>query len=136
MRRQAPEIAMFAQFFSLVLVNTYSWFGGQGYCAYDFAVIEQANAYENVEITLRPQYDPQNTASGNTELQDETITLESLGTSGMDSQQAVKIETDCNVTGFAVVKATANADGRQVDLLREKAVEIQSYQPLRLTIGE
>ncbi|CAN7151638.1 IrmA family protein [Rhizobium sp. LjRoot30] len=127
---------MLAQFFSLVLVNTYSWFGGQGYCAYDFAVIEQANAYENVEITLRPQYDPQNTASGNTELQDETITLESLGTSGIDSQQAVKIETDCSVTGFVVVKARAVQDGKAVDLLQQKAVEIQTYQPLPLTIGE
>lgn len=127
---------MLAQLFSLVLVNTYTWFGGQGYCAYDFAIIEQANAYENVEITLRPQFDPQNTASGNTELQDETITLESLGHSAVDSQQTAKIETDCSVTGFAVVKARAVQDGKGVDLLQQKSVEIQAYQPLPLTIGE
>lgn len=126
---------MLAHFLSLVLVNTYSWFGGQGYCAYDFAIIGQGSAYRNVEITLRPQFDPQNTATGRSELGDETITLESLGTSAIDAQLTAKVESDCSITGFTVIKATASVEGKQVDLLKEDEVIIEAYKPLKLDLG-
>lgn len=127
---------MLAQLLSIVLVNTYSWFGGQGYCAFDFALLESETEYRNVEIVLRPQFDPQDTASGNTELGDETIALDVIGGDAVNSQQSAKIETDCSVTGFQVVTASANVDGRAVDLLEKGAITLDTYKALPLTLGE
>lgn len=126
---------MFSQYLSIVLINTYSWFGGQGYCAYDFALLENEHEYANVAIVMRPQFDPNETASGNTELPDETVSLETLGGARVNSTDSAKIETDCGITGFAIVKATATENGQPVDLLAQKRIEIDTYKPLPVTIG-
>jgi hypothetical protein len=126
---------VFAQVLTLVVVNTYTWFGGQGYCAYDFALHESEHEYANLAIVMRPKFDPQNTASGNTELEDQTLTLESIGGARFNWANTAKIETDCNVTGFDVVKATAMENGRPVDLIAQKRIEIEVYKPLPVTIG-
>ena len=31
---------MLSHFFALTRINTFTWFGGQGYCSYDFAILE------------------------------------------------------------------------------------------------
>lgn len=126
---------MLAQLLSLVLVNTYTWFGGQGYCTYDFALIEQSAEYRNVEIILRPQFDPNETASGNAELPDQTIALDVIGGAAVDGQQVAKVETDCNIKGLTIVKATATSDGRPVDLLQENAISLDTYQAVPLDLG-
>ncbi|URK86498.1 hypothetical protein LP421_18750 [Rhizobium sp. RCAM05350] len=45
---------MLAQFFAITLINTFTWFGGQGYCAYDFAVLESGEELTDISLTLRP----------------------------------------------------------------------------------
>lgn len=127
---------MFANFLALTLINTFSWFGGQGYCAYDFAVLESGEELTNISLTLRPQFDPENTATGNTELPDETITFDALGGPSVNAGNTAKIETDCNVEGFDIVAATGTADGEPIDLIAAERVEIDSYKPLPLKIGE
>ena len=127
---------MFAQYLTIILVNTYSWVGGQGYCAYDFALQESEHEYANIAIIMRPQFDPANTASGNTELEDQTITLESLGGARFNWANTAKIETDCNITGFTIVNATASENGQPVDLLSSGRITIETYKPLPVTVGE
>jgi hypothetical protein len=46
---------MLAQFLAITLINTFTWFGGQGYCAYDFAVLESGEELTDISLTLRPQ---------------------------------------------------------------------------------
>jgi len=125
---------MFAQYLTIVLVNTYSWLGGQGYCAYDFALHENEREYTNLAIVLRPQFDPANTATGNTALEDQTITLESLGGARFNSASTAKIETDCNITGFTIVRATATENDQPVDLLANGSITIATYKALPVTI--
>ncbi|CAN7527373.1 hypothetical protein [Rhizobium sp. LjRoot254] len=127
---------MIAQYLTIILVNTYSWVGGQGYCAYDFALQENEHEYSNLAIVMRPQFDPANTASGNTELEDQTITLESLGGARFNWANTAKIETDCNVTGFTIVKATAVENDQPVDLLSNGSITIETYKALPVTVGE
>jgi hypothetical protein len=126
---------MLAQFFAITLINTYAWFGGQGYCAFDFAILESGDELTNVSLTLRPQFDPENTASGNTELQDETLTFKVLGGSAINAGATAKIETDCNIKGFHVVDATAMANGKAIDLVKAGRVDFDTYKPLTLAIG-
>jgi hypothetical protein len=126
---------MFAQFFSIVLVNTFSWLGGQGYCAYDFALVEDEHDYANVEIVLRPQFDPNDTATGNTELEDATISLPELGGARVNSTASAKIETDCNIKGLTIVSATASEEGRAIDLLSEGRIAIDTYKPIPIQLG-
>lgn len=126
---------MFAQYLTIILVNTYSWVGGQGYCAYDFALQESEHEYVNLEIVMRPEFDPANTASGNTELEDQTITLESLGGARFNWANTAKIETDCNITGFTIVKATATENDRPVDLLANGSIMIETYKALPVIAG-
>ncbi len=127
---------MLAQFLALTLINTFSWFGNQGYCAFDFAALESGDELTNISLTLRPQYDPQNTATGTTELEDATITFDVLGGSAANSGNTAKIETDCNVEGFSIVSAEAIADGEPIDLLATGRIEIDTYKPLDLKIGD
>ena len=127
---------MISQFLGLVLVNTYSWFGGQGYCAYDFALHERDSELTNLVLVLRPEYDPQRTASGNSHLEDVTINLESIGGARYNWDNTAKVETDCSVTGFLVVSATATEDGRPVDLIAGRRIAFETYQPLRLDLGK
>lgn len=126
---------MLAQYLSIILVNTYSWFGGQGYCAYDFALHESEFEYTNVEIVLRPRFDPNNTATGNSQLEDQVIALESIGGARVNSAGTAKIETDCNVTGFDIVKATARENGRKINLLGKRRITVETYKPLPVTVG-
>ncbi|UVC09550.1 hypothetical protein IHQ71_02675 [Rhizobium sp. TH2] len=126
---------MFAQYLTIILVNTYSWVGGQGYCAYDFAIHESEHEYSSLAIVMRPQFDPANTASGNTELDDQTITLESLGGARFNWANTAKIETDCNITGFTIVKATAIENDQPVDLLSNGSITIETYKALPVTVG-
>jgi hypothetical protein len=109
---------MLAQFLAITLINTFTWFGGQGYCAYDFAVLESGEELTNISLTLRPQFDPQNTATGNTELPDETIRFDALGGSANNAGNTAKIETDCNVEGFNIIAATGTSDGSRWILSR------------------
>ncbi|CAN7150492.1 hypothetical protein LJR235_000053 [Pararhizobium sp. LjRoot235] len=127
---------MLAQFLAITLINTFTWFGGQGYCAYDFAVLGNGEELTDISLTLRPQFDPQNTATGNTELPDETISFDTLGGSADNAGNTAKIETDCNVEGFDIVAATGTADGEALDLVATGRVEIDTYKPLTLKIGE
>jgi hypothetical protein len=127
---------MLAQFFAITLINTFTWFGGQGYCAYDFAVLESGEELRDISLTLRPQFDPENTATGNTELPDETITFDVLGGSAVHAGNTAKIETDCNVEGFDIVAATGTADGEAIDLIAAGRVETDTYKPLTLKIGQ
>ena len=127
---------MLAQFLAITLINTFTWFGGQGYCAYDFAVLESGEELTNISLTLRPQFDPQNTATGNTELPDETISFDALGGSADNAGNTAKIETDCNVEGFNIIAATGTSDGEPLDLIGAGRIEIDTYKPLALKIGE
>ena len=127
---------MFAQLLAITLINTFTWFGGQGYCAYDFAVLESGEELTNISLTLRPQFDPENTATGNTELPDETIAFDALGGSADNAGNTAKIETDCNVEGFDIIAATGTAHGETLDLVAAGRVEIDTYKPLTLKIGE
>ena len=126
---------MFALTLSIVLVNTYSWLGGQGYCAYDFALLEDEHAYTDVEIVLRPKFDPNNTATGSTQLDDATISIAELGGARVNSTATAKIETDCNITGLSIVSATASEEGRQIDLLSEGRIAIETYKPIPVIVG-
>ena len=127
---------MLAQFLAITLINTFTWFGGQGYCAYDFAVLENGEELTDVSLTLRPQFDPENTATGDTELPDETMTFDVLGGSAVNAGNTAKIETDCNVEGFDIVAATGAANGEPLDLIAAGRIEIDTYKPLTLKIGE
>lgn len=127
---------MLAQFLAITLINTFTWFGGQGYCAYDFAALESGEELTDISLTLRPQFDPENTATGNTELLDETITFDVLGGSAVNAGNTAKIETDCNVEGFDIVAATGTAKGVALDLIAAERVEIDTYKPLNLKIGK
>lgn len=126
---------MLAQLMSLVLLNTYSWIGGQGYCAYDFA-LHETEEYESLEIVLRPSFDPANTATGKTDLPDETIAIELIGGSRASMTATTTIETDCSITGFTIVRATALASGNPVDLLGKGLIDIGTYKPLEIKIGK
>lgn len=126
---------MFAQFFSLILVNTYSWMGGQGYCAYDFALRETEAQYVNVEIVMRPLFDPQKTATGLTALDDVTINLEMIGDTPPNWDATAKVETDCTVAVFDIVSALATENGQPVDLVKTGKIGIERYEPLSITIG-
>lgn len=127
---------MLAQFLAITLINTFTWFGGQGYCAYDFAVLESGEALTDISLTLRPQFDAENTATGNTGLPDETIAFDVLGGSANHAGNTAQIETDCNVEGFDIVAATGTADGAALDLIAAGRVEIDTYKPLTLTVGK
>jgi hypothetical protein len=125
---------MFAQYLSILLVNTYSWLGGQGYCSYDFAITETEREYSNVEIVLRPEFDPADTATGNAHLEDQTITLDSIGGARVNWNAKASIETDCNVTGLSIVRATATENGHRVDLLSRGDITVDSYRPLPVRV--
>jgi hypothetical protein len=84
---------------------------------------------------MRPQFDPANTATGNTELDDQTIVLESLGGARFNWANTAKIETDCNISGFTIVKATATENDRPVDLLTDGRITIETYKALPVTVG-
>lgn len=127
---------MLAQFFAMTLINTFSWFGGQGYCAYDFAILESGEELTNVSITLRPRFDPGKTATGKSELPDETMAFAVLGGSPVNSGATAKIETDCNIEGFDIVTATAASEGKAIDLIKTGRIDIDTYKPLKLSIGK
>lgn len=119
-----------AHFLALVLTNTNMLTGGQGYCAFDFTLRDKTVTYSNVEIVLRPQFDPNDTATGNATLDDITLGANSVG------RKRVKIttDTDCNVTGFSVVKATATKDGAAVDLIGSRALSVGKENQLPITV--
>lgn len=125
---------MFAQYLTIVLVNTYSWFGGQGYCSYEFAIHESEFEYSNVAIVMRPKFDPANTASGNATLDDQVLEIEHIGGARVDWAQSGRVETDCNLTGFDIVKATGVENGQTVDLLGQSRISIETYTPLPITL--
>ena len=126
---------MFAQYLTIILVNTYSWFGGQGYCSYEFAIHESEFEYSDVAIVMRPKFDPGNTASGNTVLDDQVLAIEHIGGARADWAQSGRIETDCNVTGFDIVRATGIENGATVDLLAANRITIETYTPLPVTVN-
>ena len=126
---------MFAQYLTIILVNTYSWFGGQGYCSYEFAIHESQFEYSNVAIVMRPKFDPGNTASGNTTLDDQVLEVEHIGGARADWAGSGRVETDCNLTGFDIVRATAVEDGKTVDLIGLNRIGIETYTPLPVTVG-
>ncbi|MDO9417633.1 hypothetical protein [Pararhizobium sp.] len=125
---------MLAQFLALTLISTYSWFGGQGYCTYDFAVHEAGDELTNIEIVLRPDYDPNDTASGSTELKDETISMDVMGGSAVTASNEAHVETDCNVKGFDIVSATAKSGGQEIDLIETDRIDIETAKPAPLKI--
>jgi hypothetical protein len=119
-----------AQFLALVLTNTNMLMGGQGYCAFDFTLRDKAADYTDVAIVLRPQFDPNDTATGNTTLEDITLAANSVGKKSLK----ITTDTDCNVTGFSVIKATATKDGAPVDLINAQALSIGKKNQLPITI--
>ena len=124
---------MLAQFFAMTLINTFSWFGGQGYCAYDFAILESGEELTNVSITLRPRFEPGKTATGKSELPDETMAFEVLGGSPVNSGATAKIETDCNIEGFDIVAAICSRDRRGklwIGRCRDRHMSICYGQPV------
>ncbi len=125
---------MLANVFAIVLTNTFFWFGGQGYCAYDFVIEESGDEFTNVEIVMRPIYDPDATATGKTTLPDEVISIETLGGARAYWGTKTTLETDCEVTGFEVISGKAFRDGKLVDLLEEGLVEIGQYEPLKIEV--
>jgi translation initiation factor IF-2 len=90
----------------------------------------------DISLTLRPRFDPENTATGNTELPDETIAFDVLGGSADHAGNTAKIETDCNVEGFDIVTATGTVEGETLDLIAAGRVETDTYKPLTLNIGK
>lgn len=119
-----------AQFLALVITNTNMLMGGQGYCAFDFTLKDKAVSYSDVEIVLRPQFDPNDTATGNATLDDITLAANSVGKKSLK----ITTDTDCNVTGFSVIKATATRDGASVDLINAEALSIGKKNQLPITI--
>jgi hypothetical protein len=119
-----------AQFLALVLTNTNMLMGGQGYCAFDFTLRDKVADYSDVAIVLRPQFDPNNTATGNTALDDITLAANNVGRKSLK----ITTDTDCNVTGFSVIKATAMKDGAPVDLINTQALSIGKKNQLPITI--
>ncbi|MEO0636445.1 MAG: hypothetical protein AAFY73_07340 [Pseudomonadota bacterium] len=129
-------ISIVSVFSAIILANTYFWSGGQGYCAYDFAVLHSGDGYTNVEITLRPRFDPEQTASGRTELDDAVIALEALGGGRFFWSASATVETDCSVEKFALVSATAlDEAGAEVDLMKREGFEFEDYKPVDLEIA-
>lgn len=126
---------MFAQYLTIILVNTYSWAGGQGYCAYEFALHESQFEYSNVALVMRPQFDPANTATGNATLDDQVLEISHIGGARVDWAQSGRVETDCSVTGFDIVKATAVENGQTIDLLSQNRISIETYTPLPIALG-
>lgn len=124
---------MIAEFLTLVLVNTYSWMGGQGMCAYDFALHESDEELTNLELTLAPQFDPNATASGKTELDELILKVDSIGGARFNWGKTASADTDCNVEGFTVVDARALKNGKPVDLM--STIEIETYKPTPIRVG-
>lgn len=124
---------MIAEFLTLVLVNTYSWMGGQGMCAYDFALHESDEELTNVRLVLAPQYNPSATASGRTTLDELILTLDSIGGDRVNWGKTASADTDCNVEGFTVVDAHALKDGKPVDIMNR--TEIETYKPTPIRVG-
>lgn len=125
---------MLAAFFSIIIANTYMWFGGQGYCTFDFALHESKSEISKVEIIMRPVYDPADTATGLANLPDETIEISTLGGAHANWSASTSIETDCSVTGFDIVSARGFIDGKSTDLLKSGMIEISTYQPLPIGV--
>ncbi|HTO31913.1 MAG TPA: hypothetical protein VL202_12140 [Pararhizobium sp.] len=59
-----------------------------------------------------------------------------LGGSSVDTGTKAKIETDCSVEGFDIVAATGFADGTSIDLLKAGRIDVDTYKPLKLSIGK
>lgn len=122
-------------FSAIILANTYFWFGGQGYCSYDFAILHDGTGYTDVEIVLRPVFDPDETMSGRTELDDNVIAIENLGGGRVFSTASDSIETDCSVKEFALISASGlNDSGQRVDLISAEGFEFEDYEPVKLQV--
>ena len=123
--------------FTLVTItNTYFWFGGQGYCSYEFA-LQAGDALTDVEIVFRPTYDVAQSHSGRESLDDTVIKFESLGTARVDSAKSFSIETDCSVEEFSIVRAQGKSeDGALVDLLKAGDISFEKYDPVAMKLGE
>ena len=107
---------MFAQFLAIVIANTNLFMGGQGYCVFEFSLSDRTDIYTSVDIELRPIYDPNDTASGNTSLENIKLHVERIG----KKRTRVRAESDCNVTGFYLIYAGANEHG---DLISSGQIE-------------
>jgi hypothetical protein len=119
-----------AQFLALVISNSNMIMGGQGYCAFEFTLSDKARQYRDVEIVLRPRFNPEDTASGNTRLEDMVLTAGKVG------RKRVKVttDTDCNVAGFDVIHAAAKENGEAVDLIYLQKLDVGRGQlPISIT---
>lgn len=123
---------MIVEIMTLVLVNTYSWMGGQGMCAYDFALHESDEELTNVELVLAPQYDPDATASGKTVLDNLILRIDSIGGPRFNWGKTASADTDCNIESFNVVAARALKNGATVDIMNK--IEIETYRPLPIRV--
>ncbi|MCO6184775.1 hypothetical protein [Rhizobium sp. L1K21] len=126
---------MLAAFFTIVIANTYMWFGGQGYCTFDFALHESGDEISQVEIVLRPRFDANDTATGLTDLPDETIAVPQIGGPHANWSLSERIETDCGVKGFDIVSARGFINGKSTDLIAAGMIEITTYEPLPIGVG-
>lgn len=125
---------MLSHFFAQTLINTSTWFGAQGYCGDDFAILEARHEITGVEIALRSEYDPAGTATGLEQLPDVAMTFDVLGGSRVDAAAKGNVETNCNVPGFRIVPAKAHENSAPLDLLKEGRIATGSHTPLPLTI--
>jgi hypothetical protein len=117
---RAPEgdkLIMYAQLLAIIIANTSVMQGGQGYCAFEFTLSDQVSTWTSVDITLRPNFDPNDTATGLTSLEDIRLHVNRIG----KKRVKVRGETDCNVTSFYLTYAGANEHG---DLISDGQISI------------
>ena len=104
---------MNALILAMVISNSNMIVGGQGYCVFEFTLRDDVGGYSNVQIELEPQFDPDNTATARTTLDNVIINVARPGRQGKKAGG----ETDCNVTGFRVVQGSGSYKGQTIDLL-------------------
>lgn len=108
---------MYAQLLAIIIANTNIISGGQGYCMFEFSLSDKTSTWTNVDLTLRPNFEPDNTATGLTSLEDIHLHVNRIG----KKRVTVKADTDCNVTSFYLTYAGANEHG---DLIGDGQITI------------
>jgi hypothetical protein len=115
---------MIAQVLSLLLFNSNLAMGGQGYCVFEFTFEDYDAEYQSAQVRLRPLFDPNETSTGNTELEDVTVSVGSFGGSRAAAQETGSVETDCSITGFEVMEGSATVNGEGMDIINSQALEV------------
>lgn len=110
---------MNALILAMVISNSNTIMGGQGYCVFEFTLRDDIGGYSNVQIELGPQFDPSDTATALTTLKNVWLNVAKVGRKA----RKVTAETDCNLTGFTVIQGSCTYNGEDVDLVNSQELE-------------